>query len=93
MNTHHSKQATRAGIKNSNRLLTIAIGLLRFALASAFFSTLADRFGLWGIHGSPGVAWGDWLHFLAYATKLLWFPPQVLIPFVAWGAFLRLRAP
>lgn len=71
---------------NSNPSLRVAIWLLRIALAAAFFSAVADRFGLWGAHGAHGVAWGDWPHFLAYTGKLLWFLPPALVNAGAWAA-------
>jgi hypothetical protein len=52
------------------------------ALAASFLSAVADRFGLWGSPGAPGVAWGDWSHFLLYTGKLNWFLPTALIPTV-----------
>jgi hypothetical protein len=55
---------------------------LRAALAASFLSAVADRFGLWGSPGAPGVAWGDWSHFLLYTGKLNWFLPTGLIPTV-----------
>jgi hypothetical protein len=33
---------------------------LRLALAGSFLSAVADRFGLWGVYGSPNVAWGSY---------------------------------
>lgn len=71
---------------NPNPFLRVAIWLLRIALAAAFFSAVADRFGFWGAHGAPGVAWGDWPHFLAYTSKLLWFLPPALVNVGAWAA-------
>lgn len=59
---------------------------LRMALAAAFLSAVADRFGLWGGPGAPGVAWGDMAHFIPYVAKLNWFLPAPLIPTVAWIA-------
>lgn len=55
---------------------------LRIALAAGFLSAVADRFGLWGKPGTPGVAWGDWPHFLIYTGKLNWFLPVALMPTV-----------
>ena len=52
---------------------------LRLALAAGFLSAVADRFGLWGKPGAPGVAWGDWSHFISYTAKLNWFLPRSLI--------------
>ncbi len=33
-------------------------------------SAVADRFGLWGAPGDPGVAWGNWDNFIAYTQTL-----------------------
>jgi hypothetical protein len=61
---------------------------LRVALAVGFLSAVADRFGLWGVPGTPGVAWGDWSHFLTYTGRLNWFLPSSLIPMVGAVATL-----
>ncbi len=45
--------------------------VLRFTLAAAFLSAVADRLGLWGPPGMEGVAWGDYPAFLAYTHVLL----------------------
>ncbi len=59
---------------------------LRLGLAAGFLSAVADRFGLWGPHGTRNVAWGDMEHFLPYVAKLNpWFP-NGLIPAVGWTA-------
>jgi hypothetical protein len=47
---------------------------------------VADRFGLWGPAGTPGVAWGGFDPFLAYTGKLLWFLPAGLVPAAGWAA-------
>ncbi|HEV2306111.1 MAG TPA: hypothetical protein VGR93_11370 [Candidatus Acidoferrales bacterium] len=57
---------------------------LRLALAAAFLSAVADRFGLWGRPGAPGVAWGDFANFEAYTAILNWFLPHSWIPTLAW---------
>ena len=53
---------------------------LRIALASAFLSAVADRFGLWPKKQS---GWGNWENFLE-STKGMnpWFP-ESLIPMIA----------
>ena len=57
---------------------------LRIALAAAFLTSVTDRFGIWGPPGTMNVAWGDMVHFVAYAAKLNpWFP-NGMIPVVAW---------
>ena len=64
---------------DAKRLTFLARIALRTALAVGFLSAVADRFGLWGRPGVPGVAWGDWSHFLVYTGKLNWFLPAALI--------------
>jgi uncharacterized membrane protein YphA (DoxX/SURF4 family) len=66
----------------SARLTRFAATALRVALAAGFLSAVADRFGLWGMPGTPGVAWGDWSHFLTYTGRLNWFLPASVIPIV-----------
>ena len=70
------------------RLSRLAAIALRLALAAGFLSAVADRFGLWGAPGTPGVAWGDWSHFLAYTGKLNWFLPASVIPIIGGVATL-----
>jgi uncharacterized membrane protein YphA (DoxX/SURF4 family) len=67
-------------------LIYLGSWLLRIALATGFLSAVADRFGLWGPPGSPGVAWGDLTQFNAYVAKLNWFIPAGLIPVVGWAS-------
>ena len=64
----------------------VAEWFLRLALAAAFLSAVADRLGLWGAPGDPGVAWGGWDPFVAYTGTLNWFLPEALVPLVAWAA-------
>ena len=56
----------------------------RVALAATLLSAVADRFGLWGPHGAPHVAWGDWEHFVAYTGVLNSFAPHGLVVVLAW---------
>lgn len=60
--------------------------LLRLGLAASFLSASADRFGLWGPPGSPGVSWGDWQHFRAYSDQLNGWLPAALHPVAAIAA-------
>ncbi len=46
---------------------------LRIALAAGFLSAAADRVGLWGAPGTPGVAWGEWSIACASGLLLLLF--------------------
>jgi hypothetical protein len=64
---------------NQSQLRWLAVWLLRVALAFAFLSAVADRFGLWGRFGVAGVAWGDFERFTAYTSQLLWFLPSHLV--------------
>jgi len=50
---------------------------LRFAIAIAFLSAVADRFGLWPAKVS---AWGNWHNFLAYTQLINPYIPKSLIP-------------
>ena len=70
----------------SVRSTTLAAGFLRLALAVGFLSAVADRFGLWGPAGTPGVAWGRFDAFLAYTGELLWFLPSELVHLAGWVA-------
>jgi putative oxidoreductase len=60
----------------------------RVAVAAGFLSAVADRFGLWGAPGDPGVAWGAFGPFTEYTGTLLWFMPEALVPLFAWAATL-----
>lgn len=66
------------------RVTTASSVFLRLALGFSFLSAVADRFGLWGVHGQKNVAWGDFSRFVAYTAKLNWFVPASLIPTLAW---------
>ncbi|KQO22883.1 DoxX family protein [Flavobacterium sp. Leaf82] len=44
--------------------------ILRIILGITMLSAVADRFGLWGAPGDPGVAWGNWENFIAYTHTL-----------------------
>lgn len=57
---------------------------LRAALAASFLSAVADRFGIWGPNGAPGVAWGDFTHFTDYTHQLTAFLPGSATPILAW---------
>ena len=71
----------------SNRVRSTALAavFVRLALAAGFLSAVADRFGLWGPAGTPGVAWGGFDSFLAYTGKLLWYLPAGLVPAAGWA--------
>lgn len=58
--------------------------LARFALAAAFLSAVADRFGFWGHMGELGVSWGTMENFYRHVAKLCPWAPAGLIPVLAW---------
>jgi putative oxidoreductase len=60
----------------------IAIFYARFALAAAFLSAVAARFGIWGENAGPD----SFKHFLEYAAEVNSFMPAFAIPFLAWAA-------
>ncbi|MGV0812084.1 hypothetical protein ABQF34_09005 [Mycolicibacterium boenickei] len=70
----------------NRRLLYTATLFARLALAAAFLSAVADRFGLWGPAGTPNVAWGNFESFTAYAHVLAPYLSGALLDLVAWGA-------
>jgi putative oxidoreductase len=53
--------------------------LLRSFLALGYLWAIADRFGLFGTHGQPGITWGDWPHFMNSAKMIMSFLPQFII--------------
>jgi len=56
----------------------------RFALAAAFLSAVASRFGLWQGH----VSMARFHEFIAYTGEVNAFLPARTWPFLAWGATL-----
>ncbi len=76
----------RMEAKWATRASKFAGPYVRIALGAAFLSAVADRFGLWGAAGKPGVAWGDFAHFTQYVGMVNSFLPAKVIPTVAWMA-------
>ena len=66
--------------------VSAAMIVVRIALAVAFLSAVADRFGMWGPPGSKGVAWGNIENYESYVGILNWFAPTALIPVLGWVA-------
>jgi hypothetical protein len=58
----------------------------RFAVSVGFLSAVADRFGWWGSHGSPGVVWGDMAHFFNYTHRLTGLFPTGVSIVLGWVA-------
>jgi uncharacterized membrane protein YphA (DoxX/SURF4 family) len=67
-------------IRNKFNLASL---FLRLALGSAYLWFVADRLGFLGAHGSPHVGWGDWPHFLEYASQVMSFLPGRMTPLFA----------
>lgn len=59
---------------------------MRIALAAGFLSAVADRFGLWGPIGTPGVGWGGFAKFLDYTATILPYLPTPLVAVAGWVA-------
>ena len=55
-------------MRSKKRLSNAAPVAMRMALAAGFLSAVADRFGLWGPIGTPGVSWGGFAKFLDYTA-------------------------
>ena len=73
-------------VQPPSRALSVVALFARLALGAAFLSAVADRFGLWGAPGTPGVAWGSFDAFAAYTGVLLAFLPTSMITAFAWIA-------
>ncbi|HWZ57383.1 MAG TPA: hypothetical protein VNW46_00300 [Gemmatimonadaceae bacterium] len=55
----------------------------RLLIGVAFVVNVADRLGLLGPPGAPGVSWGDFQHFIAYTAQVNAFAPRAIIPALA----------
>ena len=73
-------------MRSKKRLSNTAPVAMRMALAAGFLSAVADRFGLWGPIGTPGVSWGGFAKFLDYTATLLPFLPTTLVAVAGWAA-------
>src|SRR5256714_15374887 len=72
-------------MRSTKRLSNAAPVAMRMALAAGFLSAVADRFGLWGPIGTPGVSWGGFAKFLDYTATLLPFLSTTLVAGAGWG--------
>lgn len=70
----------------SSRIRGWVCVFLRLAVGAGFLSAVADRFGLWGTPGAPGVAWGEFSAFLDYTAVLNPWAPDALVPWIGWIA-------
>ena len=71
-------------MRSKKRLSNTAPVAMRMALAAGFLSAVADRFGLWGPIGTPGVSWGGFAKFLDYTATILPFLPTTLVAVAGW---------
>jgi hypothetical protein len=67
-------------VMTDKRVLQIGKIVLRLCVSFAFLSAIADRFGVYGRHGTSGVSWGDWTHFLQFVGYLIKIAPHAAIP-------------
>lgn len=65
-----------------DRLQQLALLYTRVALAAAFLSGIASRFGWYG----KNVGYGNFENFMAYTAQVNSFMPRAAIPFLAWSA-------
>ena len=56
---------------------------LRIALGTAYLVFGLDRLGVWGSYGEKNVSWGDWKHFMQYASEVMRFLPSSIVPVLA----------
>lgn len=67
---------------DDGRLDRLILVYARLALAAAFLSGIASRFGWWG----AGVGYGDFAHFVEHTAEVLAFMAPWTIPYLAWAA-------
>jgi putative oxidoreductase len=81
--TVHSAPSNAKGKVRAVNWQRLGILYARIALAVAFLSGIADRFGLyWG----RNVGSGNFDGFMRYTAKVNSFMPAFTIPFLAWAA-------
>lgn len=70
--------------RRSSRLLHWSLWFARIALATAFLSAVADRWGVWGPVETIGVDWGSMERFSQDVRALNpWLPGMTILP-LAW---------
>lgn len=75
-----------AGFAALYRRPTGAAVLIRVVMAADFLLAVADRFGLLGAPGAPGVSWGNFTHFIDYTHTVTVFLPRGVAPPLAMMA-------
>jgi uncharacterized membrane protein YphA (DoxX/SURF4 family) len=76
---HQSKR-----LSTSERTLITFTLFARLAVATGFLSSVADRLGLWGPLGTPGVSWGSFEPFRLYTADVMPFLSAPLVTVAAW---------
>jgi uncharacterized membrane protein YphA (DoxX/SURF4 family) len=92
---HHSPGLDPLGVVITGCIAVFTLGyrrwawttvLVRVVMAADFLLAVADRFGLLGRPGSPGVSWGNFTHFVTYTRTLAAFTPA------SWAQTLAVAA-
>jgi putative oxidoreductase len=52
---------------------------LRLAIGVSYLVFGLDRLGVFGKPGGKNISWGDWDHFMKYATEVMQFLPYSLV--------------
>src|SRR5262245_41607026 len=73
-------------MRSTKRLSNAAPVAMRMALAAGFLSAVADRFGLWGPIGTPGMSWGRFAKFLDDTATILPYLSTTLVAVAGWAA-------
>lgn len=82
-NLNFTKRSLTFKIRNMKQFHHLAVFYVRLALGATMLSAVADRLGVWGAPGAPGVAWGNWENFVASTADINSFMPASTIPFLA----------
>jgi len=56
---------------------------LRLAIGIGYLVPSLDRLGVWGPNGGKNISWGDWQHFMEYASQAMSFLPAPLVSLLA----------
>lgn len=80
-----SSHIESADVKSAWTVERLGCLYARLALAAAFLSGIADRFGVY--HGS-NTDYGNFANFLKYTARVNSFMPASTIPFLGWSATL-----
>ena len=52
---------------------------LRVAIGVSYLVFGFDRLGVWGNYGEKNISWGDWEHFMKYASEVMSFLPTTVV--------------